>query len=65
MERFLKIGEFAELIGVSTVTLRKWEDRGWLVPHHRSPSGYRYYTPSQANEVLSKNKKGGVNSSVR
>ena len=50
---FLKIGEFASRIGVTTTTLREWEKRGWLVPHHRSPSGYRYYSEEQVKQVLS------------
>lgn len=49
---FYKISEFARLIGVSTVTLRAWERRGWLVPHHKSPSGYRYYSNKQVEEYL-------------
>ena len=50
---FLKIGEFASRIGATTTTLREWEKRGWLVPHHRSPSGYRYYSEEQVKQVLS------------
>lgn len=50
---FLKIGEFASRIGVTPTTLREWEKRGWLVPHHRSPSGYRYYSEEQVKQVLS------------
>lgn len=53
VQRFLKISEFADLVGVSCVTLRDWERRGWLSPHHRTPSGYRYYTEQQAELILS------------
>lgn len=49
---FYKISEFSKLIGVSTVTLRSWERRGWLLPHHKSPSGYRYYSKEQVDEYL-------------
>lgn len=45
--RFYKTGEFAKIIGISSVTLRKWEATGKLVPHHRSPTGYRYYSDEQ------------------
>lgn len=50
---FLKIGEFANKVGVTSTTLREWERRGWLIPHHRSPSGYRYYSEEQVKQVLS------------
>lgn len=45
--RFYKTGEFAKIIGISSVTLRKWEATGKLIPHHRSPTGYRYYSDEQ------------------
>ena len=50
---FLKFGEFAYKVGVTSTTLREWERRGWLIPHHRSPSGYRYYSEEQVKQVLS------------
>ena len=52
-EQFYKIGEFARLIGVSTTTLRTWDDKGLLHPHHVSPSGYRYYSSQQLRDYLS------------
>ena len=54
---FYKAGEFARLIGITSVTLRKWDERGWLKPHHRSPSGYRYYSEEQLQNYL----RGGDN----
>ena len=50
--KFYKAGEFAQLIGISSVTLRKWDERGWLKPHHRSPTGYRFYSEEQLNDYL-------------
>ena len=50
--KYYKIGDFASLIGVSTVTLRKWEEAGKLLPHHRSPTGYRYYSEKQLVDYL-------------
>ena len=52
MERFYKTGEFAKLIGVTATTLRAWDERGLLHPHHVSPSGYRYYSDKQLQEYL-------------
>lgn len=51
--KFYKAGEFAKLIGITSVTLRSWDERGWLKPHHRSPSGYRYYSDEQLSDYLS------------
>ena len=52
---FYKTGTFASLIGVSATTVRSWESRGWLQPHHRSPSGYRYYTDEQVTDYFNGN----------
>lgn len=59
-KEFLTIGEFSRRVGVSAVTLRKWEERGFLKPHHRSYTGYRYYTEEQVAEVLSGDRKAGT-----
>lgn len=53
---FYKTGAFAQAIGVSSVTLRKWERDGKLVPHHRSPTGYRYYSEEQLKNYLKSKK---------
>lgn len=58
-EEFYKVGEFARRIGVSAVTLRSWDERGLLRPHHVSPSGYRYYSAQQLQEYLSGKMKFG------
>lgn len=50
--RFYKTGEFAKIIGISSVTLRKWEATGKLIPHHRSPTGYRYYSDEQVEKFF-------------
>lgn len=51
--KYYKIGEFADLVGVSQNTLRSWEDKGLLIPHHRSPTGYRMYSEEQVKDVTS------------
>ena len=50
--KFYKISEFAEKVGVTAVTLRNWERKGLLLPHHVSPTGYRYYTDKQLEDLL-------------
>lgn len=40
----MRIGEFAAAAGVTTRTVRHYEQLGLLQPSERSASGYRYYT---------------------
>lgn len=42
----LRIGEVAERLGLTTRTLRHYEDLGLLRPSERSSSGYRLYDAS-------------------
>jgi predicted site-specific integrase-resolvase len=44
MDRFLKIGEAAKILGVSIQTLRRWEKMGTLVVDRKSSGGTRYYS---------------------
>jgi len=43
MNKLFSIQEVANLLGVSTKTLRRWEEKGLLIPH-RSPGNQRRYT---------------------
>lgn len=54
---YYSIGKFAELIGVSTNTLRMWEKNGRLTPHHRTKGNQRVYSDKQADDYLGSNKK--------
>ena len=54
---FYRISEFANKLGVSSSTLRNWEKRGWLKPHHVTPSGYRYYSEEQYEQFLKRKTK--------
>jgi len=42
-KRLVKIGEAAALLGVSVITLRKWEGSGELLPDRKTRGGTRYY----------------------
>ena len=42
-KRLVKIGEAAQLLGVSISTLRKWEDTGELIPARKTAGGTRFY----------------------
>lgn len=50
--QFYKINEFSKLIGVSACTLREYEQKGLLIPHHRGVNGYRYYSQEQVDNYL-------------
>jgi predicted site-specific integrase-resolvase len=43
MNRFIKIGEAAQVLGVSVQTLRRWEKDGSLLPDRISEGKTRYY----------------------
>lgn len=42
-KRLVKIGEAAALLGVSVITLRKWEQTGELLPDRKTKGGTRFY----------------------
>jgi putative resolvase len=43
MSRFIKIGQAAKILGVSIQTLRRWEEKGYLLPDRKSKGETRYY----------------------
>ncbi len=49
MPKHLRISEAAEILGVSTKTLRRWSENSKLVPH-RSFGGQRFYTYEQLRQ---------------
>lgn len=50
--KYYSIGKFSKLIGKTSQTLRDWDKKGELKPHHVTPSGYRYYSQEQLNHFL-------------
>jgi len=50
-----RIGQFAKLIGVTTNTLKNWDEKGILEPAFKTPYGERRYSEDQLQQVL-KNK---------
>ena len=52
-ERYLNSSEFAARVGVTPQTVRLWDRKNWLKPHHRSPGGVRWYTEAQVTAHLS------------
>ena len=47
MKDKMRIGEFAELAGVTPRTIRYYEDLGLLGPNEREGHGFRYYTSAE------------------
>lgn len=52
MSKYYSIREFSKILGVSAQTLRNWDAKGKLHPHHISSNGYRYYSQEQLNQVM-------------
>lgn len=50
--KYYSIGEFSKLIGKTEQTLRNWDKKEVLKPHHVTESGYRYYSQKQLNHFL-------------
>lgn len=50
--KIYSIGEFAKLIGKTEQTLRNWDKNGLLKPYYIAPSGFRYYSEEQLNQIL-------------
>ena len=48
----MSIGKFAKAVGVSTVTLRRMQETGELIPAHISNGGTRYYSTEQLTEFI-------------
>ena len=54
MQRLIKIGPAAHLLGVTPQTLRRWEQIGALLPDRKTPGGTRYYDVDKLLELKGK-----------
>ena len=52
MSKYYSINKVSKILGVSAQTLRNWDAKGKLHPHHTSSNGYRYYSQEQLNQVM-------------
>ena len=50
--KYYSINKFSKILGVSAQTLRNWDKKSKLHPHHTSSNGYRYYSHEQLNQVM-------------
>ena len=54
VNKFIPIGKFAKILGVSTQTLRRWDEEGKLKPIYNMPnSKKRFYSIEQINDFRS------------
>ncbi len=54
MNRLIKVGEAAKILGVTVQTLRRWEKSGQLLPDKKTLGGTRYYDIDRLLGVTSK-----------
>lgn len=59
MGNIYKSKEFASMLGVSVITLQRWDKEGTLIAY-RNPKGRRYYTESQYREYMGISKENQV-----
>ena len=59
--KYYSIGEFANKIGKTVQTLRNWDNKGTLKPHHITAGGTRYYSQEQLNHILGLKSKDKLN----
>lgn len=60
---FLTIAQAAEFVGVSAVTLRRWDDAGKLIATKRPGSDYRYYKIADLEQFRLEYGHAGMNTS--
>lgn len=52
LKDFLRISEAAEYLGVSSRTLRNWENAGKITAHRHPVNGYRLFRQQDLDELL-------------
>ena len=56
MDKFISIKEASELVGVTTTTLRRWEQNGLICANHRTFGNHRRYELESVLKLINKNK---------
>jgi len=52
LRKFITIKEAAELIGVSPLTLRRWDNAGRFTPRRHPINRYRLYDRKELSKIL-------------
>ena len=63
MEKIYKPKEFAAMLGVSVITLQRWDRAGTLIAY-RNPKGRRYYTETQYQTYMGIPKENQVGKTI-
>ena len=50
--RFVSVGEVAKMLGVTTKTVRRWEQAGRIPTAMRTPTGYRRWYAGDIEDVM-------------
>ena len=50
--KFYNSTQFGALLSINPQTLRVWEKKGLLIPHHKSFGGHRYYSDEQLTKLI-------------
>lgn len=58
LKEYAHVKEAAELLGISPMTLRNWDQRGKLKPVRNPINGYRLYKKSDLKKLLESIEKG-------
>ncbi|MGM9536555.1 MAG: IS607 family transposase [Intestinibacter sp.] len=62
--RYYSIGEFAKAINVTEQTLRNWDKKGTLKPHHTTSYGKRFYSQEQLNNYVGRDDNLNLNRKI-
>lgn len=49
--KIYKVGEFAKKLGISVITLQRWDKSG-ILKANRTPTNRRFYTEEQYNKYI-------------
>ena len=61
-EIYFSISEAADILGVSSLTLRNWDKSGKFPAHRHPMNNYRVYKPSALEDIIN-DIEGGTNKS--
>lgn len=50
-DEYISIGKVSQVLGVTIVTLRNWEAKGYLIPQ-QTPNGHRRYSICQIEKLM-------------
>jgi excisionase family DNA binding protein len=57
LKDYITVKEAAEILGVSPLTLKRWDTAGKLKAYRHPGNGYRLYVPEQLKKFLKKIRK--------